>query len=107
MEETAAGFVMKHRSRSVIQRAASVKEVANLFGYAASPQASATPGAAFRVNGAVVFLCATDVSGCQLQHTFSSHGRHAPCLGCGVTIHYRCIPLRPQRSMGGKALTAR
>ena len=54
MEETAAAFVMKHRPSSIIQRAATVEEVANLVVYAASPQASATTGAALRVDGGVV-----------------------------------------------------
>lgn len=54
MEETAAAFVRKHRPSSIIQRAATVEEVANLVVYAASPQASATTGAALRVDGGVV-----------------------------------------------------
>lgn len=54
LEETAAAFVRKHRPSSIIQRAATVEEVANLVVYAASPQASATTGAALRVDGGVV-----------------------------------------------------
>ena len=54
MEETAAAFVKQQRSSSLIQRAASVDEVANLAVYAVSPQASATTGAALRVDGGVV-----------------------------------------------------
>lgn len=54
MEETATAFVMKHRPSSIIQRAATVEEVANLVVYVASPQASATTGAALRVDGGVV-----------------------------------------------------
>ncbi|MBI5590995.1 MAG: SDR family oxidoreductase [Deltaproteobacteria bacterium] len=54
MEETAAAFVMKHRPSSIIRRAATVEEVANMVVYAASPQASATTGAALRVDGGVV-----------------------------------------------------
>jgi NAD(P)-dependent dehydrogenase (short-subunit alcohol dehydrogenase family) len=54
MEATAAAFVMKHRPSSIIQRAATVEEVANMVVYAASPQASATTGAALRVDGGVV-----------------------------------------------------
>lgn len=54
MEETAAAFVMKHRSSSIIQRASTVEEVANMVVYIASPQASATTGAALRVDGGVV-----------------------------------------------------
>ena len=54
MEETATSFVMKHRPSSIIQRMATVEEVANLVVYAASIQASATTGAALRVDGGVV-----------------------------------------------------
>ena len=54
MEKKAAAFVMKHRPSSIIQRAATVEEVANLIVYAASPQASATTGAALRADGGVV-----------------------------------------------------
>jgi NAD(P)-dependent dehydrogenase (short-subunit alcohol dehydrogenase family) len=54
MEETAAAFVRKHRPSSIIGRAATVEEVANLVVYVASPQASATTGAALRVDGGVV-----------------------------------------------------
>lgn len=45
---------MQHRSTSIIQRAASVDEVANLMTYLASPLASATTGAAVRVDGGVI-----------------------------------------------------
>jgi len=54
MEEVAAKFVMQHRPSSIIQRAATVEEVANLAVYVASPQSSATTGAALRVDGGVV-----------------------------------------------------
>jgi NAD(P)-dependent dehydrogenase (short-subunit alcohol dehydrogenase family) len=54
LEETAAAFVKKHRPSSILQRAASVEEVANMVVYIASPQASATTGAALRVDGGVV-----------------------------------------------------
>ena len=54
MEDTAAAFVKQHRPSSIIGRAATVEEVANLVVYAASPQASATTGAALRVDGGVV-----------------------------------------------------
>jgi NAD(P)-dependent dehydrogenase (short-subunit alcohol dehydrogenase family) len=53
-EETAAAFVKAHRPSSIIQRAASVEEVANMIVYLSSPQASATTGAALRVDGGVV-----------------------------------------------------
>ncbi len=54
VEDVAAAFVMAERPTSLIQRAATVEEVANLAVYVASPQASATTGAALRVDGGVV-----------------------------------------------------
>jgi NAD(P)-dependent dehydrogenase (short-subunit alcohol dehydrogenase family) len=54
LADAAADFVKAHRSSSIIQRAATVEEVANLIVYACSPQASATTGAALRVDGGVV-----------------------------------------------------
>jgi NAD(P)-dependent dehydrogenase (short-subunit alcohol dehydrogenase family) len=54
VEETATAFVKEHRPSSIIQRAATVEEVANMVVYVASPQASATTGAALRVDGGVV-----------------------------------------------------
>jgi NAD(P)-dependent dehydrogenase (short-subunit alcohol dehydrogenase family) len=54
VEETATEFVKQHRPSSIIQRAATVEEVANMVVYVASPQASATTGAALRVDGGVV-----------------------------------------------------
>jgi NAD(P)-dependent dehydrogenase (short-subunit alcohol dehydrogenase family) len=52
--EAAVAFVKEHRPSSIIQRPATVEEVANLVVYVASPQASATTGAALRVDGGVV-----------------------------------------------------
>ncbi|HWE79033.1 MAG TPA: SDR family oxidoreductase, partial [Pseudolabrys sp.] len=43
-----------HRPSSIIKRLASVEEVANMVVYVCSPQASATTGAALRVDGGVV-----------------------------------------------------
>jgi NAD(P)-dependent dehydrogenase (short-subunit alcohol dehydrogenase family) len=54
IEEVAAAFVQEHRSSSIIRRAASVEEVANMVVYLASPLASATTGAALRVDGGVI-----------------------------------------------------
>jgi NAD(P)-dependent dehydrogenase (short-subunit alcohol dehydrogenase family) len=54
LEAVAAEFVMAHRPSSVIQRAASTEEVANMVVYVCSPQASATTGASLRVDGGVV-----------------------------------------------------
>ncbi|WP_321892978.1 SDR family NAD(P)-dependent oxidoreductase [Paraburkholderia tropica] len=54
VEEVAAVFVQQHRASSIIRRAASVEEVANMVVYACSTQASATTGAALRVDGGVV-----------------------------------------------------
>jgi NAD(P)-dependent dehydrogenase (short-subunit alcohol dehydrogenase family) len=54
VDEVAADFVKAHRSTSIIQRAATVEEVANVVAYLASPLASATTGASVRVDGGVV-----------------------------------------------------
>ncbi len=54
IEDVAATFVMEKRPTSIIQRAATVEEVANLAVYVASPLSSATTGAALRVDGGVV-----------------------------------------------------
>jgi NAD(P)-dependent dehydrogenase (short-subunit alcohol dehydrogenase family) len=54
LEAVAAAFVMEHRPSSVIQRAASTEEVANMVVYVCSAQASATTGASLRVDGGVV-----------------------------------------------------
>lgn len=47
-------FLAENRPSSLIRRFASPEEVANLCVYAASPQASATTGAALRVEGGIV-----------------------------------------------------
>jgi NAD(P)-dependent dehydrogenase (short-subunit alcohol dehydrogenase family) len=47
-------FIATHRPSSLIKRLATVEEVANLCVYLASEQASATTGAAVRVDGGVV-----------------------------------------------------
>ena len=54
MVQAAAEFVRAHRPSSIIGRAASTTEVANMVVYVASPQASATTGAALRVDGGVI-----------------------------------------------------
>lgn len=54
LDEVATEFVKAHRPTSIIQRAATAEEVANLVVYACSTQASATTGAALRVDGGVV-----------------------------------------------------
>lgn len=54
MEAFAADFVKTARPTSIIQRAATVEEVANLVAYVCSPLSSATTGAALRVDGGVV-----------------------------------------------------
>lgn len=54
LDDVAKAFVMENRPTSIIQRAATAEEVANLAVYACSPQASATTGAALRVDGGVV-----------------------------------------------------
>jgi NAD(P)-dependent dehydrogenase (short-subunit alcohol dehydrogenase family) len=54
IEDAAAAFVKQHRPSSILERAASVEEVANMVVYIASPLASATTGAALRVDGGVI-----------------------------------------------------
>ncbi|MCO5975391.1 SDR family NAD(P)-dependent oxidoreductase [Ideonella oryzae] len=54
LEEVFNGFVRTQRPSSIIQRAATVDEVASMVVYVCSPQASATTGAALRVDGGVV-----------------------------------------------------
>jgi NAD(P)-dependent dehydrogenase (short-subunit alcohol dehydrogenase family) len=54
LQQIAADFVAEHRGSSIIRRAASVEEVANMIIYVSSSQASATTGAALRVDGGVV-----------------------------------------------------
>ena len=54
LEQLAKAFVMENRPSSVIQRAATVEEVANMVVYVCSMQASATSGAALPVDGGVV-----------------------------------------------------
>jgi NAD(P)-dependent dehydrogenase (short-subunit alcohol dehydrogenase family) len=53
-QEAAANFVKQHRPSSLLQRLASVDEVANMVVYVASKEASATNGAALRVEGGIV-----------------------------------------------------
>jgi len=53
-EEVGAEFVRTQRPSSILRRLATAEEVANLVVYVCSPQASATTGAALRVDGGVV-----------------------------------------------------
>jgi NAD(P)-dependent dehydrogenase (short-subunit alcohol dehydrogenase family) len=54
VEEAASQFVKQFRPTSLLQRFASVEEVANMVVYVASKEASATNGAALRVEGGIV-----------------------------------------------------
>jgi NAD(P)-dependent dehydrogenase (short-subunit alcohol dehydrogenase family) len=54
IEQAAQAFVEAAMPSSIIRRVATPEEVANMVVYAASPQASATTGAALRVDGGVV-----------------------------------------------------
>jgi NAD(P)-dependent dehydrogenase (short-subunit alcohol dehydrogenase family) len=54
IDVAAKNFVKTHRASSIIQRVASTEEVANLVVYVSSPQASATTGAALRVDGGLI-----------------------------------------------------
>ena len=53
-EEAASLFVKQHRSTSLIQRFASVDEIANMVVYVSSREASATNGAALRAEGGIL-----------------------------------------------------
>jgi NAD(P)-dependent dehydrogenase (short-subunit alcohol dehydrogenase family) len=53
-QEMEQQFIAEHRPSSVIQRLATPEEVANMVVYVCSRQASATTGAALRVDGGVV-----------------------------------------------------
>jgi NAD(P)-dependent dehydrogenase (short-subunit alcohol dehydrogenase family) len=54
IQEFEAEFIAENRPSSLIRRLAEVEEVANMVVYVCSPQASATTGAALRVDGGVV-----------------------------------------------------
>ena len=54
IEQAAQEFVEAAMPSSIIRRVATAEEVANMVVYAVSPQASATTGAALRVDGGVV-----------------------------------------------------
>jgi NAD(P)-dependent dehydrogenase (short-subunit alcohol dehydrogenase family) len=54
VEEAASVFIKRLRPTSLLQRFASVEEIANMVVYVASKEASATNGAALRVEGGIV-----------------------------------------------------
>jgi NAD(P)-dependent dehydrogenase (short-subunit alcohol dehydrogenase family) len=54
VEEAASQFVKQFRPTSLLQRFASVEEIANLVVYVASKESSATNGAALRAEGGIV-----------------------------------------------------
>lgn len=54
VETAAANFIKEHRPSSLIQRFASVDEIANMVVYVASREASVTNGAALRAEGGLV-----------------------------------------------------
>lgn len=53
-EEAEQGFLRTMRPTTLIQRFATTDEVANMIVYVCSEQASATTGAALRVDGGVI-----------------------------------------------------
>jgi NAD(P)-dependent dehydrogenase (short-subunit alcohol dehydrogenase family) len=55
-EKIERDFIDNHRSTSLLKRLATVEEIANMVVYVASKEASATNGAALRVDGGVVNL---------------------------------------------------
>jgi NAD(P)-dependent dehydrogenase (short-subunit alcohol dehydrogenase family) len=54
VEEAASRFVRQFRPSSLLERFASVEEIANMVVYVASKEASATNGAALRAEGGIV-----------------------------------------------------
>jgi NAD(P)-dependent dehydrogenase (short-subunit alcohol dehydrogenase family) len=54
VEDVERQFIAENRPSSLLRRLATVDEVANMVVYVCSPQASATTGAALRVDGGVV-----------------------------------------------------
>src|SRR5277367_4783401 len=54
VEEAASRFVKEFRPSSLLERFISVEEIANMVVYVASKQASATNGAALRVEGGII-----------------------------------------------------
>jgi NAD(P)-dependent dehydrogenase (short-subunit alcohol dehydrogenase family) len=54
VDEAAQNFVKQNRPTSLIQRFASVEEIANMVVYVSSKEASATNGAALRAEGGIV-----------------------------------------------------
>ena len=54
LDEAASNFVKQHRSTSLIQRFASVDEIANMVVFVSSKEASVTNGAALRAEGGIV-----------------------------------------------------
>lgn len=54
VEEAASNFVKQHRSTSLIQRFATVDEIANMVVYVSSKEAAVTNGAALRAEGGIV-----------------------------------------------------
>jgi NAD(P)-dependent dehydrogenase (short-subunit alcohol dehydrogenase family) len=54
VEEAAARFVKQHRPTSLLERFASVEEIANMVVYISSKEASVTNGAALRAEGGII-----------------------------------------------------
>jgi NAD(P)-dependent dehydrogenase (short-subunit alcohol dehydrogenase family) len=54
LDQMGRDFIRDHRSTSLLKRLASIEEVANMIAYVCTPAASATSGAALRVDGGVV-----------------------------------------------------
>jgi NAD(P)-dependent dehydrogenase (short-subunit alcohol dehydrogenase family) len=54
VEQAAAQFVRQHRPTSLLQRFATVEEIANMVVYVSSKDASATNGASLRVEGGII-----------------------------------------------------
>jgi NAD(P)-dependent dehydrogenase (short-subunit alcohol dehydrogenase family) len=54
VQQAASQFIRQHRPTSLLQRFASVQEIANMVVYVSSKEASATNGAALRAEGGII-----------------------------------------------------
>ena len=84
VETMAREFVKRHRPTSLLQRFATVEEVASMVCIRASPQASATNGAALRVDGGVVRRSLDDDLSRPL-HNLSKSEKFSPGIELGAT----------------------
>ena len=83
-EEAEQAFLKANRPTSLIQRFATTDEVANMIVYTCSEQASATTGAALRVDGGVVRFVAQPRPSARRKRPAGPMGRRSqPCRARG------------------------